>query len=87
MQRLLRPALLTCVTLAAVPAFAAGPDGWVPARWQGGPLELQRRARDGTLPDAPALRETIRQWYDPATLDLLQGTPINCLLVTWSAGR
>jgi hypothetical protein len=79
-------ALLTCVTLAGVPAFAAGPDGWVPARWQGGPLELQRRARDATLPDAPALRETIRQWYDPATLDLLQGTPINCLLVTWSAG-
>ena len=86
MQRICAFALLTCVTLAAVPAFAAGPDGWIPARWQGGPLEVQRRARDGTLPEAPALREAIRQWYDPATLDLLQGTPINCLLVTWSAG-
>jgi hypothetical protein len=68
------------------PAFAAGPESWVPARWQGGPLEVQRRTRNNTLPDAPALRETIRQWYDPATLDLLQGTSINCLLVTWSAG-
>lgn len=86
LRRVCAPALLTCVTLAVAPAFAAGPESWVPARWQGGPLELQRRARDAKLPDAPALRETIRQWYDPTTLDLLQGTPINCLLVTWSAG-
>ena len=28
----------------------------------------------------------MRQWYLPATLALLEGTPINCLLVTWSAG-
>lgn len=81
-------ALVWCLTLGAgaPSAVAAGPDAWVPARWQGGPLELQRRARDRTLPDAPALRETIRQWYDPATLALLEGTPVNCLLVTWSAG-
>src|SRR5213593_536954 len=23
-------------------------------------------------------------WTDPATLDLLQGTPVNCLLVKWN---
>ena len=85
-RRIGASALLTYFTLAVLPAYAAGPDNWVPARWQGGPLELQRRAQDKTLPDAPALRETIRQWYDLATLDLLQGTPINCLLVTWSTG-
>ena len=25
-------------------------------------------------------------WYDTATLDLLEASPVNCLLVTWSAG-
>jgi hypothetical protein len=66
--------------------LAGGPDTWVPARWQGGPLELQRRAENKTLPSDPAVRESIGKWYDPATLDLLKGTPINCLLVTWGTG-
>src|SRR5437899_1239736 len=26
-------------------------------------------------------------WIDPATLDLLQGTPVNCLLLKWRAGQ
>src|SRR5216117_3724730 len=26
-------------------------------------------------------------WTDPATLDLLQGTPVNCLLLKWNAGQ
>jgi hypothetical protein len=26
-------------------------------------------------------------WTDPATLDLLQGTPVNCLLLKWNAGK
>jgi hypothetical protein len=47
---------------------------------------LQRRTQDRTLPADAALRETILNWYDPVTLDLLHETPINCLLVTWSAG-
>jgi hypothetical protein len=75
------------MALAIPPGFAGGPDTWIPARWPGGPLELERRAQDKTMPADPDLRETIRQWYDPATLDLLRGTPINCLLLTWSAGR
>lgn len=77
---------LAFLWLALQPGFAQKPDAWIPARWQGGPLELQRRAREKTLPPDPALQETIREWYDPATLDLLQGTPINCILLTWSAG-
>ena len=26
-------------------------------------------------------------WTDPATLDLLQGTPVNCLLLKWNSGE
>src|SRR5260370_748345 len=26
-------------------------------------------------------------WTDPATLDLLPGTPVNCLLLRWNAGQ
>jgi thiamine biosynthesis lipoprotein len=78
--------LLMGAVLAAAPVGAAGPDEWAPVRWPGGPLELQRRAREATLPEAPALRDTIGEWYDPATLELLRGTSVNCLLVTWSAG-
>jgi hypothetical protein len=68
-------------------AFAVGdPDRWVPARWEGGPLELARRARDKAFVEDTSRREAAAGWYNPATLDLLRGTPINCLLVTFSAG-
>jgi len=58
----------------------------------GGPLEVARRDKDKNkdkkdkeLSD-PAVREAISGWYDPATLTLLEGTPLNCLLLTLSAG-
>src|SRR4051794_40208436 len=76
-------ALVFC--LPAV-TWSATPDTWIPARWPGGPLEVERRAAAKTLPSDAALRETIERWYDPATLNLLDGSPVNCLLVTWSAG-
>jgi hypothetical protein len=63
------------------------PETWVPARWQGGPLELARRTKDNTLPADPSARDAIAQWYEAATLGLLEDTPVNCLLVTWSAGE
>jgi hypothetical protein len=31
-------------------------------------------------------KQAVRDWYRPATLDLLQGSPYNCLLLTWSLG-
>jgi hypothetical protein len=65
--------------------FAATPDSWVPARWDGGPLEVFRRANDSALSD-PAVREAISGWYSPGTLSLLEGSPVNCLLLTFSAG-
>jgi hypothetical protein len=81
-----------CLTFLMVWSFGSAsigmcvpnPSQWVPARWDGGPLELARRAKDNTL-NAGA-REAIAKWYDPATLNLLKGTPINALLVTFSIG-
>jgi hypothetical protein len=76
-----------CIASALWGASAGTPESWVPARWQGGPLEVARRTKDKTLPADPAVRDVIPNWYDPATLDLLKNSPINCLLVTWSAGE
>ena len=78
-------ALLSC--LGPIPArlSAGDPGSWIPARWDGGPLEIARRAKDKALAADTSLREVIAKWYDPATLALLEGTPINCLLVTFSA--
>jgi hypothetical protein len=64
---------------------AGPPTTWIPARWDGGPLEAARRSKDKALAD-PEVREVISQWYSPATLNLLTGSPINCLLLTFSAG-
>jgi hypothetical protein len=65
---------------------AGSPDQWVPARWDGGPAELGRRAQDKAVTANASVREAIAGWYNPATLELLEGTPINCLLVTFRGG-
>jgi hypothetical protein len=33
-----------------------------------------------------AQRQAVRDWYRSSTLDLLEGSPYNCLLLTWSLG-
>lgn len=78
------PTILLLLLIGVKAGFAGDPAAWVPARWPGGPLELERRAQAKNVPADPAVQETIAQWFDPSTLRLLQGTPINCLLVTWS---
>jgi hypothetical protein len=50
----------------------------VPVRWPGGPLEAARRTAKKSDPGF------LKNLYQPASLDLLRNTPINCLLVTWS---
>jgi hypothetical protein len=40
-----------------------------------------------TPPMTGAQKQAIRDWYRPATLDLLEGSPYNCLLLTWSLGE
>jgi hypothetical protein len=71
------------VTLGA--SASSAPEAWVPIRWTGGPLELAWRTRTKKLPSDAAVREAIARWYEPATLSLLEDSPANCLLVTWSA--
>ncbi len=74
---------LLSYTLAA--SATPPPEQLVPIRWTGGPLELAWRIRTKTLPADASVREALARWYDPATLHLLDDSPANCLLVTWSA--
>jgi len=73
------------VALAPAALAAGSPASWVPARWDGGPVEVARRAGDKALADT-AIRDAIDRWYDPATLGLLDGAPVNCLLLTLAGG-
>jgi hypothetical protein len=82
-----RTDFLVCALLSSVSAgFGADTGRWIPARWEGGPMEAARRANDQRFVEDNSLRRVISGWYAPSTLDLLSGTPINCLLVTFSAG-
>jgi len=49
-------------------AYALDVDKLVPVRWPGGPLEVAGARAKAAIP----------------SLDVLRGTPMNCLLVTWS---
>lgn len=73
---------LSCTLGVSAPST---PEAWVPVRWTGGPLEIAWRARAKTLPADAAVREALARWYEPATLSLLEDSPANCLLLTWSA--
>jgi hypothetical protein len=72
--------------IPAVMLAAAGPEDWVPVRWPGGPLEVLRRSQTSTAPVDAAVGQVLHNWYHPRTLTLLENTPVNCLLVTWSTG-
>jgi hypothetical protein len=73
---------LSCTLGASGPPAA---QACVPIRWTGGPLELAWRTRAKTLPADAAIRDALLRWYEPVTLSLLEDSPANCLLVTWSA--
>lgn len=79
-----RSGLAAALLLAPGWAFAVDLGALVPVRWPGGPLEVARRAAVKPLP--PDLADALRRWYQPWSLDLLTGTPVNCLLVTWGGG-
>jgi hypothetical protein len=78
-------AVLLWLCVSGISLSAGPPETWIPARWTGGPLEVARRSQDKALAD-PAVREALSRWYDPSTLELVSGTPVNCLLVTLTAG-
>ena len=58
---------------------------WVPMKWPCGPLEIARRNKSQSI--NADLKEMLEAWGQPSTLELLKGTPINCLLVDWAYGE
>ncbi len=56
----------------------------IPMRWPSGPLEVARRQKtEGFTAQA---RQVLEYWHSPSALDILQGTPVNCLVINWAAG-
>jgi hypothetical protein len=52
-------------------------------RWPAGPLDIARGEKTkGFTADTAAV---LRSWQDPASLAVVQGTPVNCLVVSWAA--
>ena len=56
----------------------------VPMRWPAGPLEIARREKAKGFSAETA--EVLRYWQDPGSLAVVQGTPVNCLVVSWASG-
>ena len=56
----------------------------IPMRWPAGPLDIARGEK--TKGFTPATAEVLRNWQDPASLAVVQGTPINCLVISWASG-
>jgi hypothetical protein len=53
-------------------------------RWASGPLEIAKRGKtDGFTPQN---KQTLERFHDPASLDILKDSPIDCLLLSWAAG-
>jgi hypothetical protein len=53
-------------------------------RWPAGPLEIALRKNAKGFSAETA--EVLRNWLDPASLAVVQGTPVNCLVVRWASG-
>ena len=56
----------------------------IPMRWPAGPLDIARRQKEKDF--KAEMAEVLRAWQDPSLLALVQGTPINCLVVSWASG-
>jgi len=56
----------------------------MPMRWTAGPLDIARRQKEKGF--TAEMAEVLRKWQDPSLLALVQGTPINCLVVSWASG-
>ena len=56
----------------------------VPMRWTAGPLDIARRQKEKDF--TAEMAEVLRKWQDPSLLALVQGTPVNCLVVAWASG-
>ncbi len=58
------------------------PD-WIPMKWPCGPLDL---ARQGKSSNPEVKDDSLAAWAKPTALELLKGTPINCIVVEWAGG-
>ena len=56
----------------------------VPMRWPAGPLDIALRKNVKGF--SPETAELLSAWLDPASLALVQGSPVNCLVVSWASG-
>ncbi len=57
---------------------------WIPMKWPCGPLVIAQRSKSQTL--LAGVEESLEAWARPASLEMLKGTPVNCLIVDWAAG-
>ena len=57
---------------------------WVPMKWPCGPLEVARRNKSEQM--HADVKEMLEAWGRPTGLELVKGTPINCLIVDWASG-
>ena len=58
---------------------------WVPMKWPCGPLEIARRSKSGSI--NADVKDVLESWSHPSALELLKGTPVNCLIVEWASGE
>lgn len=59
-------------------------DGRAPMRWPCGPLDVEKaRRREGF---GAREAEVLERWCHPGSLDLVAGTPVDCLVMTWAEG-
>jgi hypothetical protein len=49
-----------------------------------GPLDIARQQKEKDF--TPEMADVLRKWLDPSSLELVKGTPINCLVVSWASG-
>ena len=59
-------------------------ENTVPMRWPSGPLEIARREKRTGF--SARVRQSLERWHEPAALEILQNTPIDCLVISWAAG-
>ena len=56
----------------------------VPLRWLGGPLEIALREK--TQGFTAQEKQVLEYWHTPAALEIIQGSPVTCLVVSWASG-
>ena len=62
----------------------AASSAWIPMRWLAGPLDISQREKNKGF--TAKSKEVLQRWLDPSVLEILRGTPVNCLVVSWAAG-